>query len=92
MMKVKIEKMSSPVNDPEDLSDNGADEGDEGEYDDYDLECKAKTLLEAEKIKADPKLMAALKPHLAQLAKAGEGIKSLADLKEVAAKKLSKKA
>lgn len=88
MMKIKVTKLAPEAeSDMEDMAEGGEEEG----YDDHELECKAKVLLEAEQIKADPKLMAALKPKLAQLAKAGDGIKSLADLREVAEKKMKKK-
>jgi len=86
-MKVKIEKMSSQGDDEKVESEDGESGG--GEYEEYELEECAKTLLDAEKIKADPKKMAALKPHLQKLAKATEGIKSLADLREVAKKKMA---
>lgn len=52
--------------------------GEENEMDEYDLKCAADTLLKAEEIKADPKMMAALKPYLEKKAKA---IKSIADLR-----------
>jgi hypothetical protein len=57
------------------------EEGKEKGYEDYELDCKARTLMEAEEIKADPKLMAALKPYLEKKAKA---INSLADLRSKA--------
>ena len=53
-------------------------------YEDYELECKARTLIEAEEIKTDAKLMAALKPYLTKKAKA---INSLAKLRQVAKSK-----
>lgn len=56
-------------------------------YDEWELECKARTLLEAEEIKQDSKLMEALKPYLEKKAKA---ISSIAELKEVARKKAAK--
>lgn len=58
------------------------------EYDEWELRCKADKLLEAEEIKADSKLMAALRPYLEKKAKA---IRSIADLREVAAKKAKEK-
>lgn len=57
-------------------------------YEDHELEYKARTLLEAEEIKADAKLMAALQPYLEKKAKA---ITSIADLRKVASKKLKEK-
>lgn len=61
-----------------------AEEKKEGEYEDYELESKARCLMEAEEIKQDPKLMAALKPYLEKKAKA---INSISQLREVAKKK-----
>lgn len=55
-------------------------------YEDYELESKARCLMEAEEIKQDAKLMEALKPYLQKKAKA---ISSIAELKEVAKKKVS---
>lgn len=56
----------------------------EGEYDKYELENACRTLQEAEEIRADEKLMAALKPMLEKKAKA---INSIAQLRDVANKK-----
>lgn len=65
------------------------EDGEEGSYGEHELECDARTIFDAEKIKADSKKMSALKPYLAKLAKAADGIKSIADLREVAKKKLA---
>jgi len=61
-----------------------AEEKKEGEYDEYKLQNSANTLIEAEEIKADPKLMEALKPYLEKKAKA---YSSIAQLKNLGAKK-----
>lgn len=52
-------------------------------YDEWELECKARTLMEAEEIKADKELMTALQPYLEKKAKA---ITSIAQLREKAKK------
>lgn len=67
----------------------GKDSEDQGEdspkaYDKYELECKLRTLMEAEEIKADKELMAQLKPLMEKKVKA---IKSLAELRQVAKSK-----
>ena len=74
MLEVKV--MAEPI--------NKSEEKKEKEYDEWELECKARTLLEAEEIKADDKLMTALKPYLEKKAKA---ISSIAQLRELANKK-----
>lgn len=53
-------------------------------YDSYELESAVRTLLEAEEIKADRKLMEAIQPLLTKKTKA---IKSIADLRSIAKEK-----
>ncbi len=60
--------------------DEGAEPGEET-FDKWELEDAARTLTRAEEIKADSKLMASLKPHLAVKAKA---YKSLSQLRQKA--------
>lgn len=61
-------------------------------YDEFELKDKARTLQDAEEIKADPELMKALQPYLSKKASALEGmkshIKSMDDLKAVAKEKV----
>lgn len=58
----------------------------ESEYEEWELECKARTLMEAEEIKADPKLLAAIQPYL------NKKISSLKALRKIAAKKITAEA
>ena len=58
---------------------------------DYEIEGWADTLMRAEEIKADPEKMKMLQPHLKRKVKAYKKITSLADLKEVAARKMYSK-
>lgn len=60
-------------------------ENEDGEYEEYELESKARCLMEAEEIKQDSKLMEALKPYLDKKVKA---IKSISQLRELAGKKV----
>lgn len=52
-------------------------------YDEWELKCKAQTLMDAEEIKADEELMAALAPYLEKKA---DAINSIADLRKRASK------
>lgn len=52
-------------------------------YEEYELECKARTLMEAKEIEADEELMALLAPYIEKKANA---IESIADLRKRAAK------
>jgi hypothetical protein len=61
------------------LSSGSEENNKNGKYDEWFLEDAARTLLRAEEIKTDKKLMKALQPHLNKKAKA---YKSLADLRE----------
>lgn len=61
----------------------------EGKYEEYEIKCWAEKLLEAEEIKNDPEKMALVKPYLDNKVKA---IRSIADLKAVAKKKISEEA
>lgn len=56
-----------------------------GEPDEWQVKDWCRTLMDAEAIKGDPKKMAACRPHLKTMHK---GIKSLADLKDVAKEKM----
>lgn len=56
-------------------------EGGEG-FDEWEVESMCRTLLEAEKIKADPKKMAACREHFAGTEKAIKSIQDLKDLRE----------
>lgn len=67
------------------MGKDSEDSKEEGKsYDKYELECKLRTLLDAEEIKADKELMAQLKPLMEKKVKA---IKSLAELRQVAKSK-----
>lgn len=63
-----------------DMENNDEDSG----YDEHEVECWADCLLEAEKIKADPKKMEAVKAHLNETKMA---INSIQDLKALSAKR-----
>lgn len=65
----------------EDMKLKGSDKEEKDGYEKYELEHKCSVLLEAEEIKSDAKLMAALKPYLEKKSKA---INSLAKLRQVA--------
>lgn len=69
--------------------DENSIEKKDGEYEEYELKCAVDTLLEAEKIKKDPKMMAAIKPLLDEKAGAIKSISSIADLKKVAKEKIN---
>ena len=58
---------------------------------DWEISGWVNTLTEAEEIKADEERMKYVRPMLAKKAKAFKKITSLADLKEVAAKKMYSK-
>ena len=60
-------------------------------YEDYEIEGWVDTLTRAEEIKADAEKMNLVKPLLAKKAKAFKKITSLADLREVAEKKMYQK-
>lgn len=60
-------------------------------FDKWEIEGWVNTLTESEEIKADEEKMKLIKPLLAKKAKAFKKITSLADLKEVAEKKLYQK-
>ncbi len=64
--------------------DDGADkeDGADKKYDEWEIDDACRTLHRAEEIKADSKLMAAVKPHLEKKAKA---YKSLSELKQLGA-------
>lgn len=78
MPKMKTVKVTGEV------MDDGKDkmDGKGKKYDDWELEDAARTLTQAEEIKADPHKMKALQPHLEKKAKA---YKSLAQLKQMGA-------
>lgn len=63
-----------------------------GKFEEYEVEQAARTLEEAEEIKADPELMKYVKmcmeDKVKSVQKAMEGISSIKDLKAVAKKKL----
>lgn len=59
-------------------------EGKYGKFKDYEIECAARTLMEAEEIKMDAEKMKYVQPLLEKKAKV---ISSLADLKRVAKEK-----
>ena len=69
--------------------DPKGDSEEDKEYEDWELQCKANTLVEAEELKADPELMKALKPYLEKKAKA---YTSIAALREEGAKQALAKA
>lgn len=70
---------ASPV-DPKKAEKKGPDE--------WEIQSWARTIIEAEEIKADPKKMKLVAPHLKAKVKGLQGaIKSIADLKTVAAAK-----
>lgn len=58
-------------------------------YDEHELKCAADTLLKAEEIKADSKLMEAIKPLLDKKVQAVKKITSLKELRQVANKKVN---
>lgn len=58
-------------------------------YGEYDLKCAVDTIIKAEEIKADKKLMDAIKPMLDKKVSAIKNISSLAELKKVAKEKIN---
>ena len=62
---------------------------DDGDYDKYEIEDAVKTLARAEEIKADAKLMKALRPELEKKAKA---YYSLSELRDLAKSKMQQEA
>ena len=86
MKKNKLEGLSAPA--PE------VDSAHDKEMDKYEIDNHVRTLMDAEKIKGDEKLMKALHPHIEKYkeaaSKLGDGpIKSIEQLKEKAKQKLS---
>ena len=59
------------------------DDKDTKEYEDHELEAAVETLLKAEKIKKDEKLMKAIKPLIDEKSKAVKKIGSLKELRQV---------
>lgn len=72
---IEVKMMAEPTKD--------SDEQKKKDYEEWELECKARTLMEAAEIKQDEKLMAALQPYLEKKVNA---IKSISDLRKVAGK------
>jgi len=76
--------------DMENEMEHGMSHGEKKGYDKYELENACDTLLKAEMIKQDAKMMEALKPYLEKKAKATQEltkITSIDGLKKVAKKK-----
>lgn len=83
--KVKAQIEGSPA---EEASESAAEES--AEPKDYEIESAANHLMEAEKVKANPKLMKHVAMHLAGKKEAIKKITSLKELKAIAKEKIAK--
>ncbi len=96
---MKFAKVTNPKTDKNELiegsaaeeaSESAAEEKNEKDPEPYEIESAANHLMEAEKVKANPKLMKHVAYHLSQKQQAMKKISSLKELKAVAKKKIAK--
>ncbi len=63
----------------------------EGKIEQYEIESAFRSIMEAEKVKKNPKLMAAVKKHAEEAMGAITGSKSIEELKELRSKRSEEK-